>query len=165
MSKNRDIPGAMIGLSARRRPVGHEGKSLTNQVEHRARPFAPSLLWRASQALRRGVRELAARLWGALWQVVIVAVIMASLVTLGDLSVQLALAAFASFVGAVALLPRQDVDPALDREFRPSPVRSRVSSSMQVMSEALPDPVILLDRAGTNPADQRTQDYVTGRFG
>jgi two-component system phosphate regulon sensor histidine kinase PhoR len=73
---------------------------------------------------------------------------MASLVTLGDLSVELALAAFAAFVGAVALLPRQDVDPVLDREFQPTPSLTRASSPMRVMSQALPDPVILLNRAG-----------------
>ncbi|MHA1134578.1 MAG: ATP-binding protein [Alphaproteobacteria bacterium] len=121
---------------------------MSNQVEHSARPIASGLLWRASQALRRGTRELATRLWAALWQIVIVAVIMASLVTLGDLSVEIALAAFASFVGAVALLPRQDVDSALDRQFPPSPSLTRLNSPMHVMSEALPDPVILLDRAG-----------------
>ncbi|ODS04024.1 hypothetical protein AUC71_06365 [Methyloceanibacter marginalis] len=79
-------------------------------------------LWRARLAVRRGLRELAARLWSSLWQVVIVAVIMAALVALGDLPVGLALAAFASFVASVALLPRQDVDPVLEAEFSPSPV-------------------------------------------
>lgn len=96
----------------------------------------------------RAGRELATRLWAALWQIVIVAVIMASLVTLGDLSVELALLAFASFVAAVALLPRQDVDLTLDRDFRPSPSLTRINSPMRVMAEALPDPVILLNRAG-----------------
>jgi len=73
---------------------------------------------------------------------------MASLVALGDLSVELALTAFVSFVVAVALLPRQELDSALDREFRPSPALARASSPMHVMAEALPDPVILLNRAG-----------------
>ncbi|MHA1517607.1 MAG: ATP-binding protein [Alphaproteobacteria bacterium] len=94
------------------------------------------------------MRELAARFWGALWQIVIVAVIMASLVTMGDLSVHLAMAAFAAFIGAVALLPRQDINPALDRDFKSPPSMTRASSPMHVMAEALPDPVILLNRAG-----------------
>ncbi len=46
----------------------------------------------------------------------IVAVIMASLVALGDLSLGLALTAFVSFVASVALLPRQEVDPVLEDE-------------------------------------------------
>ena len=121
---------------------------MTNQVEHSPQALASGLLWRAWQALRGGLRELAARLSGALWPIVIVAVIMASLVTMDALSVRLALAAFAAFVGAVALLPRQDADPALDREFQPPPSVTRTSSPMHVMAEALPDPVILLNRAG-----------------
>ncbi|MGK2921988.1 MAG: ATP-binding protein [Methyloceanibacter sp.] len=121
---------------------------MTNQVDHSAPALPPGLLWRALHAVRRGLRELAARLWSSLWQVVIVAVIMAALVALGDLSVGLALIAFASFVASVALLPRQDVDPLLEAELRPSPVSGRSRSAMHVMAEALPDPVILLNRTG-----------------
>jgi len=121
---------------------------LTNQADQSARTLPPGLLWRAGQIGRRGLRELAARLWGAFWQVVIVAVIMASLVALGDLSTGLALTAFVAFVAAVALLPRQDVDQVLDDD----PVRQVISShstlAMHVMAEALPDPVILLNRTG-----------------
>ena len=122
---------------------------MTNQADHSARALPSGALWRAGQAARRALRELAARLWTSLWQVVIVAVIMASLVALGDLSVGLALTAFVSFVASVALLPRQDVDQVLlESELGPSPVTSRTTSAMHVMAEALPDPVILLNRAG-----------------
>ena len=121
---------------------------MTNQVDHSAPALPSGFLWRVRLAVRRGLRELAARLWSSLWQVVIVAVIMAALVALGDLPVGLALAAFASFVASVALLPRQDVDPVLEAEFSPSPVSGRSRSAMHVMAEALPDPVILLDRTG-----------------
>ena len=53
---------------------------MTNQADQSARTLPSGLLWRAGQIARRGLRELAARLWAAFWQVVIVAVIMASLV-------------------------------------------------------------------------------------
>jgi len=71
---------------------------------------------------------------------------MAALVTLGDLSVGLALTAFASFVASVMLLPRQEVDHVLETGPSPSLIRQR--SAMHVMAEALPDPVILLSRSG-----------------
>ena len=78
----------------------------------------------------------------------IVAVIMASLVALGNLTVGLALTAFVAFVASVALLPRQEVDPVLENDLGHSPAAVRSASAMHVMAEALPDPVILLNRAG-----------------
>ena len=121
---------------------------MTNQAEQDARGLPPGLFWRAGQAARRGVRELAARLWTSLWQVVIVAVIMSALVALSDLSVPLALTAFVSFVASVALLPRQDVDQVLGPDVPRLVSSVRSTSAMHVMAEALPDPVILLDRSG-----------------
>ena len=121
---------------------------MSDQAEHGAHALPPGLVWRAGQAARRGLRELAARLWAALWQVVVVAVIMASLVALSDLSAGMALVAFASFVAAVALLPRQDVESMLDTELGRPAAAARSTSAMHVMAEALPDPVILLNRAG-----------------
>src|SRR5665811_2463396 len=84
---------------------------IRDRADQSARTLPSGLLWRAGQIARRGLRELAARLWGAFWQLVIVAVIMASLVALSDLSTGLALTAFVAFVAAVARLPRQDVSP------------------------------------------------------
>jgi two-component system, OmpR family, phosphate regulon sensor histidine kinase PhoR len=121
---------------------------LSDQAEQSARALPPSLFWRIGQAAKRGLRELAVRLWTALWQIVIVAVIMASLVALGDLSLGLALTAFVAFVAAAALLPRQDVDALLDVDLRRPASVVRSTSAMHVMAEALPDPVILLDRSG-----------------
>jgi len=121
---------------------------LSDQVEQRAEALPPSLLWRANRALRRGLRELAARLWAALWQIVIVAVILAALVALADLSLGLALTAFAAFVASVALLPRQDVDTMLGSALAVPTAAARSTSTMYVMAEALPDPVILLNRTG-----------------
>lgn len=121
---------------------------MTDQAEQSARPLPSGFLWRARQAIRRGLRELAARLWTSLWQIVIVAVIAASLVALGDLSAGLALTAFAAFVASVALLPRQEVDQVLGTELGPASSSSRSASAMHVMAEALPDPVILLSRSG-----------------
>ena len=118
------------------------------QAEQSSRALPSGLLLRAGQAVRRGLRELAARLWTSLWQIVIVAVIMASLVALENLTVGLALAAFVAFVASVALLPRQDVDQVLENDLGHSPASVRSTSAMHVMAEALPDPVILLNRAG-----------------
>jgi len=149
MSQNRDIPRAIIqgivGAAIRSRVLE---KALTNQAEQNARPLPPGVFWRAGHVVRRGLREFAVRLWTSLWHIVIVAVIMASLVALGDLSLGLALTAFVSFVASAALLPRQDVDQVLGSELGHSESLVRVTSAMHVMAEALPDPVILLDGAG-----------------
>ena len=121
---------------------------MTNQAEQSARPLSSGVLWRARQVMVRGLRELAARLWTSLWQIVIVAVIMVALVALGDLSSDLALTAFVSFVASVALLPRQEVDQVLGDALGHSVSSVRSTSAMNILAEALPDPVILLNRAG-----------------
>jgi two-component system, OmpR family, phosphate regulon sensor histidine kinase PhoR len=121
---------------------------LSNQAEQSARALPSGLFPRAGQVVRRGLRGLSARLWTSLWLIVIVAVIMASLVALGNLTVGLALTAFVAFVASVALLPRQEVDPVLENNLGHSPAAVRSASAMHVMAQALPDPVILLDRAG-----------------
>jgi two-component system phosphate regulon sensor histidine kinase PhoR len=121
---------------------------LSNQAEQSARALPSGLFPRAGQVVRRGLRGLSARLWTSLWLIVIVAVIMASLVALGNLTVGLALTAFVAFVASVALLPRQEVDPVLENDLGHSPAAVRSASAMHVMAETLPDPVILLNRAG-----------------
>ncbi len=108
----------------------------------------PSLFGRAGHAILRGFRVLATRLWASLWQVVAAAVIMATLVTVADLPVALALTAFISFVAAVALLPRQDGDRAFDAAQENAAASTRTASAMHTMAEALPDPVILLNATG-----------------
>jgi two-component system phosphate regulon sensor histidine kinase PhoR len=103
---------------------------------------------RAGQAVIRPFREIAARLKAALWLIVAVGVIMASLVLIAGLSKAFALIGFASFVASVVLLPRPDADPALSGGLeRPSAVQ-RTVSAMHVMADALPDPVIVLNPAG-----------------
>ncbi len=121
---------------------------MTDQAERNVRALQPSLLWRARQAAGRALRELAIRLWTSFWLVVVVAVIMAALVAHGDLDVGWALAAFAGFVISVALLPRQNVDAGQEADYRPSPAARRMRSPMHIMADALPDPVILLNRTG-----------------
>jgi two-component system phosphate regulon sensor histidine kinase PhoR len=120
---------------------------LTNQADHGDRLVPWGILRRAGQSVRRGVGELAARVWASFWLILIVAVIMATLVALGDLDFGLAVTAFAGFVGAVALIPRQDANQVLETEGRPP---KAVSSApvMRAMAAALPDPAILLNRAG-----------------
>jgi two-component system phosphate regulon sensor histidine kinase PhoR len=78
----------------------------------------------------------------------VVAAIMTSLVALAGLSVAVAAAGFVSFVAAVAWFPRQDVDQALEAALARPAVAARSTSSMQVIAEALPDPVMLLNRTG-----------------
>ena len=77
----------------------------------------PQLLARAfgriGQALLRPFREIAARLSAALWLIVAVGVIMASLVVIGGLSKTFALIGFLSFVASVILLPRHEADQAV----------------------------------------------------
>jgi two-component system phosphate regulon sensor histidine kinase PhoR len=124
------------------------GNRLSEQAEPSTRTLPPSLFGRAGHAILRGFRVLAARLWASLWQVVAAAVIMAVLVALADLPLALALTAFVSFVAAVALLPRQDTDQALDAARESAAASERAASAMHVMAEALPDPVILLNSTG-----------------
>jgi two-component system phosphate regulon sensor histidine kinase PhoR len=121
---------------------------LSDQAERGARALEPGLLGRVGHAIMRPFREIAARLRAALWLIVAVAVIMASLVLIAGLSKAFALIGFVSFVASVVLLPRQDADQALAGPLeRPSAV-ARTASAMHAMSEALPDPVIVLNPAG-----------------
>jgi two-component system phosphate regulon sensor histidine kinase PhoR len=96
----------------------------------------------------RPFREIGARLKAALWLIVAVGVIMASLVLIAGLSKAFALIGFISFVASVVLLPRHDGDQALPGALdRPAAV-SRTTSAMHLMADALPDPVIVLNPAG-----------------
>jgi two-component system, OmpR family, phosphate regulon sensor histidine kinase PhoR len=121
---------------------------LTNQADHRAEMVLPRLLVRVGQVFVRGLRELAVRVWTSLWHILAVAVILAALVVLAGLSREVALVAFACFVASVALLPRQDSEPGIVATLGPVAAASRTGSAMQVMAEALPDPLILLNAAG-----------------
>ena len=95
----------------------------------------------------RGLHELLARLSESLWLIVAVAVIMGSLVLIAGLSKAFALIGFVSFVASVLLLPRHDAEQAVDDRARPVAAAQR-GSSMQIMADVLPDPIILLNPAG-----------------
>jgi two-component system phosphate regulon sensor histidine kinase PhoR len=95
----------------------------------------------------RPLREIAARLRAAQWLIVAVAVIMASLVLIAGLSKTFALIGLSSFILSAVLLPRQDAEHGeTARAERPPALRT--ASTMQVMADALPDPIIVLDPAG-----------------
>ncbi|WP_108681723.1 ATP-binding protein [Methyloceanibacter sp. wino2] len=121
---------------------------MTDHAEHDARVPRQRRVWRARQVAKRGLQALTAKLWSSFWLIVIVAVIMASLVALGDLSVGLALASFGGFVAAVLLLPHQDTDQEEEAGFAPAPVADRNRSPMSAVVDALPDPGILLSPTG-----------------
>jgi two-component system phosphate regulon sensor histidine kinase PhoR len=121
---------------------------LTDQVEHDARVLRQRRTWRARQAAKRGVHALTAKLWSSFWLIVIFAVIMASLVALGDLSVGLVLASFVGFVAAVLLLPLQETDQHEAAAFTPSTAVNRSRSPMSAVVDVLPDPGILLSPTG-----------------
>jgi two-component system, OmpR family, phosphate regulon sensor histidine kinase PhoR len=121
---------------------------LSDQAEQGSSALAPHLLGRIGAAIMRPCREVAARLRAALWLIVAVAVIMASLVLIAGLSKTFALIGFVSFVASVVLLPRPDGEQALVGATERPTSSSRQASAMYVMAEALPDPVILLDPAG-----------------
>ncbi len=121
---------------------------MTDQAEHDARVLRQRRASHARQVVKRGLNALTAKLWSSFWLTVIVAVIMASLVALGDLSVGLALASFAGFVAAVLLLPHQETDQEEEESFTPSPVVDRSRSLMSAVVDALPDPGILLSPTG-----------------
>src|SRR5262249_15365469 len=135
-------PSAIIPLSRR----GRGEKTLSDQAEQGSRALAPSLRSRIGAAVMRPCREVAVRLRAALWLIVAVAVIMASLVLIAGLSKTFALIGLASFVASVVLLPRPDEEQALAAAGDLTSLRQ--NSAMYVMAEALPDPAILLDRAG-----------------
>lgn len=121
---------------------------LTDQAEHNGHTLRQRRSWRARRAAKRGLQELSAKLWSSFWLIVIFAVIMAGLVTLGDLSVKLALASFVGFVAAVVLLPRQETDHDEDAGYAPSPVVKRGRSPVTTVVDALPDAGIILNRNG-----------------
>ncbi len=121
---------------------------MSDQAEPSVRTLEPGLLGRVGQAVMRPFREVGARLKAALWLIVAVGVIMASLVLIAGLSKAFALIGFVSFVASVVLLPRPDGDQALAGALdRPAAV-SRTTSAMHLMADALPDPVIVLNPAG-----------------
>ena len=121
---------------------------MSDQAEPSARTLEPGLLARTGNAVMRPFREIGARLKAALWLIVAVGVIMASLVLIAGLSKAFALIGFVSFVASVVLLPRHDGDQALPGALdRPAAV-SRTTSAMHLMADALPDPVIVLNPAG-----------------
>ena len=81
---------------------------MSDQAEPSPRTLEPGLLVRTNNAVMRPSREIGARLKAALWLIVAVGVIMASLVLIASLSKTFALIALVSFVASVVLLPRQD---------------------------------------------------------
>lgn len=121
---------------------------MSDQVDRGASSIEASLPTRAGLALKRGTHEFLARLFASLWLIVAVAVIMASLVVVAHLSLPFAVAAFFGFVASVALLPRPELDEAVGADLARLALSARSVSRMQVMAEALPDPVILLNTAG-----------------
>jgi two-component system phosphate regulon sensor histidine kinase PhoR len=129
------------------RPEGREN-SLSDQAEPSVQTLESGLLVRAGQAVMRPFREIAARLKGALWLIVAVAVIMVSLVLIAGLSKTFALIGFVSFVASVVLLPRPDGDAMLAGALDRPAAASRTASAMHLMADALPDPVIVLNPAG-----------------
>ena len=106
------------------------------------------VLGRAGRLVTRALREIGARLSVALWLIVAVGVIMASLVVIAGLSKTFALIGFLSFVASAMLLPRHDADHALPSVLQPSSSSIPAVAAMKVMAEALPDPVILLGPGG-----------------
>jgi len=102
---------------------------------------------RVWSALLRGLKEVAARLSASRWLVVAVAVIMVVLAAAAGLPPAMALMSFLTFVASVALLPRYESEASEGRLPYPA-AASREASAMQVMAEALPDPVILLNASG-----------------
>ena len=80
----------------------------------------PGLLGRIGQAVMRPLREVGARLLAALWLIVAVGVIMASLVLVAGLSKAFALIGLVSFVVSAMLLPRHDTDKELTHSLEPA---------------------------------------------
>ncbi|MCJ7527189.1 MAG: PAS domain-containing protein, partial [Methyloceanibacter sp.] len=121
---------------------------MSDQAEPSARALEPGLPARIGQAVMRPFREMGARLRAALWLIVAVGVIMASLVLIAGLSKAFALIGFASFVVSAVLLPRQDAEQALTGAPERPAAAARTASAMHLMADALPDPVIVLNPAG-----------------
>jgi two-component system phosphate regulon sensor histidine kinase PhoR len=121
---------------------------LSDHAEPSARALEPGLAGRMGQAVMRPFREIGARLRGAQWLIVAVAVIMVSLVLIAGLSKAFALIGLLSFVVSVVLLPRQETEQAPAGAFERRSAGARTASAMHVMADALPDPVIVLNPAG-----------------
>jgi len=121
---------------------------LSDQAEQGITPIGASLSARAGAAILRGLQEVYARILAAVWLIVAVAVIMASLVIVAHLSLPFAVAAFLGFIVSVALLPRHDLDEGAGVDLAQVVTSGRSVSRMQVMAEALPDPAILLNASG-----------------
>lgn len=121
---------------------------MTDRTDHTTGAFQAGPVRRGAHAARRGLREVGVKLSSAFWPIVIVAVIMAVLVALGDLSGRLGLAAFVGFVAAIALLPRQEASEAVAEVFQPLPLIGHRRPSSHAIAAALPDPVILLTATG-----------------
>jgi two-component system phosphate regulon sensor histidine kinase PhoR len=119
-------------------------------LSDRAEPrfVVPGLLGRIGQALLRPFREGAARLSAALWLIVAVGVIMASLIVIGGLSKTFALIGLLSFVASVLLLPRHEADQALPATLQATSQSTAAVAAMRALAESLPDPVILLGPTG-----------------
>jgi two-component system, OmpR family, phosphate regulon sensor histidine kinase PhoR len=119
-------------------------------LSDRAEPrfVAPGVLGRIGQALLRPFREIAARLSAALWLIVAVGVIMASLVVIGGLSKTFALIGFLSFVASALLLPRHEADQAMPAALQTNSQSVPAVAAMRALAESLPDPVILLGPDG-----------------
>jgi two-component system, OmpR family, phosphate regulon sensor histidine kinase PhoR len=96
----------------------------------------------------RPFREIAARLSAAIWLIVAVGVIMASLVVIGGLSKTFALIGFLSFAASVILLPRHEADQALPAALQSNSPFMPAVAAMRALAESLPDPVILLGPDG-----------------
>ena len=121
---------------------------MRDQAAHGVAALPRSLLGRVVKDFSSVFREIYTRLWTSLWQIVAVAVIMLSLVLVAGLSKAFALIAFTSFVASVLLLPRHEAEPAQEADAKRPPSSGRTAAAMNVMAEALPDPVILLDQSG-----------------
>ena len=120
---------------------------MSNQAGHEAGALAQGQLARAWAAILRYSREIAARLKASIWLIVAVGAIMLGLALFAGLPVAMALLGLLCFMTLVALLPRH-ADQSLEAGLAPPAAALRAVSSMQVMSEALPDPVIVLNASG-----------------
>lgn len=136
----------MRGGPAIRRGSWH--KALSDQAGHDAGALAPGQAARLWASALRALRELGSRLRASLWLIVALAVIMLALVVSTGLPASIALLALSSFTALVALLPRQGTEQALDPGLVQAAEGSRGLSSMQVLADALPDPVIVLNPSG-----------------
>ena len=121
---------------------------MSNQAQHDAGALAPGQVARTGAAILRFFREMAARLNASLWFIVAVAAIMLGLVLLGGLPPPIGLLGLLCFTALAAVLPRQGSDRPLDADLARPAANPPLASSMQVMADALPDPVMLLNESG-----------------